>query len=248
MQVLGWHSVGVEPGAEHRPDRRLPFALVEDVEAPALSPADHHHLARVRRLRDGDPLIAGDGAGRFRRVRLGTPLVPDGDVVSVPAPSPRLTVAFALTKGDRPELVVQKLVEIGIDRIVPFTAERGVVRWDVDKAARNVGRWRAIAREAAAQAHRPWLADVDDVRPFGEVAAELGRDAGAALAHPDAVPGPAPAVAHPAPTTVLVGPEGGWSATEETAVGRWIGLGPNILRAETAAIVAASRIVAAYRT
>jgi 16S rRNA (uracil1498-N3)-methyltransferase len=238
MQVLGWHSGAVDPGAEQRPERQLPFALVDDVEAPTLSPGDHHHLARVRRLRDGDPLTAGDGAGRFRRVRLGTPLVPDGDVVSVPAPSPRLTVAFALTKGDKPELVVQKLVEVGIDRIVPFTAERSIVRWDLDKAARNVDRWRVIAREAAAQAHRPWLATVDDIRAFG--------DAGAALAHPDA--GPGPATPADTPTTVLVGPEGGWSATEASAVGRWIGLGPNILRAETAAIVAASRIVAAHRT
>jgi 16S rRNA (uracil1498-N3)-methyltransferase len=230
------------------PDRRLPFAIVDDVDAPELPPADHHHLGRVRRLRDGDPLTAGDGAGRFRTVRFGSPLRPDGEVVRVPEPSPTLTVGFALTKGDKPELVVQKLVEVGVDRIVPFTAERSVVRWDGDKAARNVERWRAIAREAAAQAHRPWLAEVGDVRPFAELAAELAGDAGAALAHPDGGPRPAGGPGDPSPTTVLVGPEGGWSAGEEAAIGRWIGLGPNILRAETAAIVAASRIVAAHRT
>lgn len=230
------------------PDRRLPFVLVDDVDAPELSPADHHHLARVRRLRDGDPLTAGDGAGRFRPVRFGTLLVPDGAVVSVPAPTPLLTVAFALTKGDKPELVVQKLVEVGVDRIVAFTAERSVVRWDADKAARHVGRWRAIAREAAAQAHRPWLATVDDVRTFDDVATHLGADPGTALAHPDAVPEPGTDPAPEAPTAVLVGPEGGWSAAEEAAIERRIGLGPHILRAETAAIVAAARIVAAHRT
>lgn len=229
------------------PDRQLPFALVDDIDAPELSPADHHHLSRVRRLRDGDPLTAGDGAGRFRPVRLGTPLRPDGDVVTVPMPAPPLTIAFALTKGDKPELVVQKLVEVGIDRIVPFVAERSIVRWDPDKAARNVERWRAIAREATAQAHRPWLAQVDEVVPFAELATRLGGDPGAALAHPDA-PGPLDDASGPVPTTVLVGPEGGWSAAEEAAIGRWIGLGPHILRAETAAIVAASRIVAAHRT
>ena len=225
----------------HGPDRRLPFAFVDDVEAPELSADEQHHLGRVRRLRDGDPLTVGDGAGRFRPVRFGSPLQRDGDVVAVPAPSPPLTVAFALTKGDKPELVVQKLVEVGVDRIVPFTAEHSVVRWDADKAARNVARWRVIAREAAAQAHRPWLADVSDVRMFGELVTELGDDPGAALAHPDGGD-------DGAPTAVLVGPEGGWSAAEEAAIGRWIGLGPNILRAETAAIVAASRIVAAHRT
>lgn len=230
----------------HGPDRRLPFVLVEDLDAPALTPDDHHHLARVRRLRDGDPLTAGDGAGRFRSVRFGTPLQPDGELHVAPAATPRLTVAFALTKGDKPELVVQKLVEIGVDRIVPFTAERSVVRWDPDKARRNVTRWRTIAREAAAQAHRPWLAQVEELRSFAEVVAEVAAEPGAALAHPDAEP--IAGGSDDAPTTVLVGPEGGWSPEEEAAVDRRMGLGPHILRSETAAIVAASRIVAAHRT
>ena len=229
------------------PDRQLPFAFVDDLGAPELSPADHHHLARARRLRDGDGLTVGDGAGRHRAVRFGTPLRPDGDIVSVPAPEPVLTVGFALTKGDKPELVVQKLVEIGVDRILPFVAERSVVRWDPDKAARNVERWRSIAREAAAQAHRPWLAEVADVAPFAEVVAAVGNGPDTALAHPDAPAHGAEGTAG-APTTILVGPEGGWSAAEEAAVGRWVGLGPHILRAETAAIVAGSRIVAVHRT
>lgn len=240
---------GVDHLAVPRPDRRLPFALVEDLDEPVLAPDEHHHLARVRRLRDGDPLTAGDGRGRFRPVRFGTPLRPDGDVVAVPAPSPRLTVAFALTKGDKPELVVQKLVEVGVDRIVPFVADRSVVRWDDAKAARNVERWRVIARAAAAQAHRPWLAEVDAVRTFAELAAELADAPGAALAHPDAPSGGGDGgdggPGHP--TSVLVGPEGGWSLAEEAAVARRVGLGPHVLRAETAAIVAASRMVAAHR-
>jgi 16S rRNA (uracil1498-N3)-methyltransferase len=229
------------------PDRQLPFAFVDDLDAPELSPADRHHLARVRRLRDGDGLTAGDGAGRHRTVRFGTPLRPDGDIVSAPAPDPVLTIGFALTKGDKPELVVQKLVEIGVDRILPFVAERSVVRWDPDKAARNVERWRAIAREAAAQAHRTWLAEVADVVSFPEVVAAVGSGPDTALAHPDA-PAPGAEVVAGAPTGILVGPEGGWSAVEESTVRRWVGLGPHILRAETAAIVAGSRIVAVHRT
>jgi 16S rRNA (uracil1498-N3)-methyltransferase len=229
------------------PDRQLPFAFVEDLDAPELALADHHHLARARRLRDGDRLTVGDGAGRHRAVRFGTSLRPDGEIVCAPPPDPVLTVGFALTKGDKPELVVQKLVEVGVDRILPFVAERSVVRWEPSKALRNVERWRSIAREAAAQAHRPWLAEVADVAPFAEVVAAAGGAPEVALAHPDApVPG-AWAVAGP-PTAILVGPEGGWSADEEAAVRRWVGLGPHILRAETAAIVAGSRIVAVHRT
>jgi 16S rRNA (uracil1498-N3)-methyltransferase len=215
----------------------LPFAFVEDLARPVLPAAERHHLERVRRLRPGDALCVGDGAGRFRRVRLGPELVPDGEVTSVPRPRPPVTIGFALTKGDRPELVVQKLVEIGVDRIVPFVAERTVVRWDDAKAARHVERWRVIAREAAAQAHRPHLAAVADVMTFAEAAALPG----AALAHPD---GP---VVEAFPATVLVGPEGGWSAPEEAAVASWVDLAPHVLRAETAAVVAGTLAVARRR-
>jgi 16S rRNA (uracil1498-N3)-methyltransferase len=220
------------------PDRRLPFTFVEDLDALVLPPAEHHHLARVRRLRGGDPLTVGDGAGRFRAARFGDPLAADGPIVTVPAPRPAIAVAFALTKGDKPELVVQKLVEIGVDAIVPFVAGRSVVRWDDAKATRNVDRWRAIAREAAAQAHRPHLASVEDVTTFAEVAAR----AGATLAHPDGPP------LSTLPGVLLVGPEGGWSAAEEAAVEARIGLGPHVLRAETAALVAGALAVAARST
>jgi 16S rRNA (uracil1498-N3)-methyltransferase len=217
------------------PDRRLPFAFVDDLDAPVLADGERHHLERVRRLRPGDGLTVGDGAGRFRLVRFGPRLELDGPIESAPAPASPVTVGFALTKGDKPELVVQKLVEIGVHRIVPFVAERTVVRWEPAKAARNVRRWRVIAGEAAAQAHRPHLAVVDEVATFAEVAALRV----AALAHPDgaALTGDI--------RTILVGPEGGWSPAEESAVPTWIGIGPHILRAETAALVAAALLVAA---
>ena len=211
------------------PDRRWPFAFVDDLDAPVLSSDARHHLERVRRLQAGDPLTVSDGAGRFRVVRFGADLAVEGDIVAA-APAPHdVTVAFALTKADKPELVVQKLVEIGVHRIVPFTAERSVVRWDAAKSARNVERWRVIAMEAAAQAHRPALAEVTDVLDFATVAALPG----AALADPDGE------VLRPGrDTVVVVGPEGGWSTAEKAAVAGRVRLGRHILRAETAAIVA----------
>ncbi len=169
-------------------------------------------------------------------MRLGPSLLPDGDVVVEARPSPAITVGFALTKGDRPELVVQKLTELGVDVIVPFVANRTVVRWDDVKAARNAARGRTIAREAAAQCHRAWLPEVREPVPFAVAASGPG----VALAHPDGGP---PSLDHP---TVLVGPEGGWSIEEESAVPGRIGLGPHVLRAETAA-VAAGALLAALR-
>jgi 16S rRNA (uracil1498-N3)-methyltransferase len=217
-----------------RPDRTIPFAFVDDLDAPALDDDERHHLERVRRLRPRDSLTVGDGRGRFRVVRFGPGLAADGPIEQVSRAVPSITVAFALTKSDKPELVVQKLTELDVDRIVPFVAARTVVRWDGAKAARNVERWRTIAREAAAQAHRPWLPEISDVGTFAQVMATDG----ATVADPDGGP---PTLERP---TVLVGPEGGWAPEELAAAPHRTRLPGNVLRAETAAVVAGALLVA----
>lgn len=179
-------------------------------------------------------MTVGDGHGRYRVVRLAGELEPDGEITTAPRLGPPLAVAFALTKGDRPELVVQKLTEVGVDAVLPFVSARTVVRWDPEKAARNVLRWQAIAREAAAQCHRAWLPTVAAVGDFAAVAAHPG----AALADPDGDP---PTLGHP---TVLVGPEGGWAPDEAAAIPARVRLGPHILRSETAAVVAGALLAA----
>lgn len=209
-------------------------AFVADVTDPELGSGDRHHLERVLRLRPGEPLTVADGAGRWRLCRFGPSLEPDGPVEHEVAPSPPITVAFALTKGDRPELVVQKVTELGVDRIVPFVAERSVVRWDADKAHRQLERLRIVAREAAMQSRRAWLPEVVPVATFAEVSGL----AGACLA--DAGGGP-PDLRHP---VVLIGPEGGWSEREREAPIPVLSLGPGILRSETAAIAAGCLMVA----
>jgi 16S rRNA (uracil1498-N3)-methyltransferase len=208
--------------------------VVADVGAPVLDERDRHHLDRVRRLRPGDDVSVTDGRGRWRWCRFGPELEPAGEVHDDPAPTPELTVAFALVKGERPELVVQKLTELGVDRIVPFVAERSVVRWDGPKAQRNADRLRRVAVEAAMQSRRTWLPEVDEPTTFAAVCALPGA-AGA-------VPGgPTPTLARP---TLLVGPEGGWTPTEVAALPASVGLGPTILRAETAAITGAALLCA----
>ena len=216
------------------PDRNLPFALVDDLEQPVLDADEHHHLARVRRLRPGDPLTAGDGAGRWRPVSFGEPLEPTGPIESVARAEPAITVAFAIVKGDRTELIVQKLTEVGVDGIVPFVAARSVARWDDAKAERHHARLVAIARSAAAQSHRPWLPEV--LAPV-RFAAAAGL-AGAALADPE---GAAPSLDTP---TLLIGPEGGWTPDELAANPRRVALAGHVLRSETAAIVAGSLLCA----
>ena len=210
--------------------------FVDDLDAPVMAEADRHHLDRVLRLRAGEAVTVSDGRGGLRPCTYvaGGGLEPAGDVVRVAAPAPSLGVGFALVKGTKPEWIVQKLTECGVDRILPFVAERSIVRWDEAKAGRNLERWRRVAVEAAMQSRRVWLPVVAPVRPFGSVA-----DAdGVWLADAAGVAGPT--LGDGAEVTVLVGPEGGWSATERAATGadRFVRFGGSVLRAETAAIAA----------
>ena len=210
--------------------------FVADLDHPEVDERDRHHLQRVLRLRAGEVVTVSDGAGRVRECTIdaGLTLTPAGAVVFEPAPEPSIAVGFALVKSERPEWIVQKLTECGVDRIVPYIASRSVVRWEDDKAARNVERWRTIAREAAMQSRRARLPVVDDVHPF----ADLVSAPGVALADADGEP----------PTVddrfVLVGPEGGWTDAERSAVARHVRLGSHVFRTETAAIAAGVMLTA----
>ncbi|HEX8804866.1 MAG TPA: RsmE family RNA methyltransferase [Acidimicrobiales bacterium] len=211
-------------------------AFVDDLDAPVLSADDQRHFLRVLRLPLGSYITVSDGHGTWRTCRLTSDpsLTVHGETVKDPAPNPPITVAFALVKGERPELVVQKLTELGVDRIVPFVADRSVVRWDAPKAERQTARLAQIARQAAMQSRRTRLPEVGPMRTF-HGAATLD---GAALADPDGAP---PTLERPA---VLVGPEGGWSPEERSAGLPSIRLGPHVLRAETAAITAGALLAA----
>jgi 16S rRNA (uracil1498-N3)-methyltransferase len=208
--------------------------FVADLDAPELSSDDRHHLERVLRVRPGEAVTLSDGAGRWRPCRFGAILEPTGEVHREERPTPALTVGLALTKGDRLDWAVQKLTEVGVDVIVPMAADRSVVRWDGDRAVQHLERLRRISRQAAMQSRRAWLPAVTEVRPFAELA---GRP-GAAMA--DRGGGP-PSLRSP---LVLVGPEGGWSEEEGAVPLPRVGLGPHVLRAETAAVAAATLLAA----
>lgn len=213
----------------HPADEPGPMAFVSDLEVPVLAESDVHHLVRVLRQRAGDPMTVADGSGRWRTARLDlsthASLDSLGAVSELADPVPAIAIGFALVKGDKPELIVQKLTELGVDRIVPFRSDRSVVRWDDAKAAKAVDRLRAVARSAAMQCHRPHLPVVSDVADLGGLVA-----AGAALADRS---GAAPSLDVP---FVLVGPEGGWSEAEAGRPAPRVGFGAHVLRAETAAL------------
>ena len=197
--------------------------FVDDLDAPALDPDDEHHLARVLRLRPGEAVSVSDGQGGWRAgAWTGSSVDPTGEVQRDRRPAPSVTIGVPLLKGDRTEWAVQKLVEVGVDTVVPLVAARTVVR------SRNVARLRRVAREAAMQSRRTWLPEVKEIVPF----AELVTRPEVAMAEPGGEP---PSLDRPC---VLVGPEGGWAPEELAAAVPRTALGLPVLRAETAAVAA----------
>jgi 16S rRNA (uracil1498-N3)-methyltransferase len=214
-----------------------PHVFVESLETMVLGEDDHRHLSKSLRMRSGDALTVSDGQGNWRKAAFqeGGSLEPTGETAHITAPGRTTTIAFALVKGNKPELVIQKLTEIGVDNIVVLAASRSIVRWDEAKASKAFDRWRRIVREAAMQSHRVRLPSID-----GVISAEswLARSE-VAIAHF----GGSPVAEHH--TSIAIGPEGGWTDTEAGLAGQRIGLGPTVLRAETAAIVAGTLLTAA---
>lgn len=212
---------------------------------------DAHHLVRVLRARPGDDVSLADGTGRLYEARLADTR---GDAVEltlesryeVPPPRPRLTVVHALPKGRKLDDVVQRLSEVGVDRLVPVHSRRSEVRLSGAKVDKALGRWRAVALAAGKQSRRARLLEVT---PVGEWMSALSDvDAGVVLWE-DAQTGlreqmRAVGDTDPAEVTLAVGPEGG--LTDEEAAGGLLAasLGPTVLRTETAALVAATLALA----
>ena len=161
--------------------------------------------------------------------------MPTGETVTEMPTGPELAVALAPVKGDHTDDAVEKLVEIGIDRLIVLApVEHSVVRWDGERAANAIGRYRRIVRAAASQSRRTVLPQVEGPVALADV---LARD-GCAMAEPGGPEG------MDGVTIVVIGPEGGFSQSEVAMARRTVGLGGSVLRAGTAAVVAGTLMVA----
>jgi len=145
-----------------------------------LSGAEGRHAAIVRRLRPGERADVTDGAGLVAECVVAGPA--DGGLEltvlarrEVPRPDPAITVVQAIPKGDRGELAVEEMTEVGVDRIVPWAAARSVPVWQGARGERSLARWRLTAREAAKQSRRAWIPEVTAVASAGQVAADRAR-------------------------------------------------------------------------
>lgn len=216
----------------------------------------HRHLARVLRARPGDLLTLFDGAGTeveaevtrvgARETELALGARRSGIQVD---PTRAITLLVAIPRGERMDLVVQKVTELGAARLVPLVAGRSVAR-PVPGTSRQA-RWDKIAREAARQSGRADAPVIDEPCPLVRALADPGLPA-RRLALWEGSPGRPLRGALEGPperTALLVGPEGGLAPDEVTAAeaAGWsaVGLGPRVLRVETAAIVAVALAQAA---
>ena len=235
-----------------------PLFLVDRLpsgETYTLDGAEGHHAATVQRLRVGEHLLLGDGRGGTAAavvtgVGRGTLDLLVTDRRYVPPPDPRLVVVQGIAKGERGELAVQAMTEVGVDEIVPWAASRSVAQWRGGRGARARDKWVATAREAAKQARRPWLPAVSGSagapdQSTGLVARRLSAAAAAFGLHEDAE---ARLSARPLPSSgeivLVVGPEGGIAPTEleafEAAGAAPVRLGTAVLRTSTAGVAALS--------
>ena len=215
------------------------------------------HAVVVRRLRAGERIVLTDGLGAaatctVTEVGKASLTAAVDEVTHLPAEEPLVTVVQAIPKGDRGELAVEVLTEVGADVIVPWSAERCVGVWRGDRAAKSLAKWRATAREAAKQARRVHFPAVTEPATTAEVVGLLAGASVPVVLHEDAS-GPIGNLPIPGRgrIVVVVGPEGGISEAELAAfaaVGAEpVRLGSSVLRTSTAGVAAVAALLARTR-
>jgi 16S rRNA (uracil1498-N3)-methyltransferase len=226
----------------------IPGSLVE------LPPDTASHLAKVLRARSGDELILFNGDGReftgaIEAVRGSRVSASIGDSRPVDRESPlAITLVQCVPRGDRMDFIVQKATELGVARIVPVLSQRSVVRLDKGQAESKATHWRAVAVSACEQCGRNRLPTIEAAQPLLNYLGESSPGTGPRLVlEPESATharttaqdlgGTAGAIVD---AEIAIGPEGGFASDEleafRVAGFSQIGLGPRILRTETAAI------------
>ena len=222
---------------------------------------DNRHITNVLRLGPGDTIGLLDGRG-MEYVAAIEAVLPQGTRVRIVSAQPSqtespvmLTVAQALLKDRKMDRIVRQLTELGVSAWLPFFSQRSVPKPDPRKLTARGERWKRISREAVKQCRRGKVVDIRPAVSFGEMLGQGKRcDLRLIFWENEAQPlAPGSGLPHPGPFRRIfaaVGPEGGFSADEIEAARAagfiTAGLGPRILRADTAAVAAASLLQYLY--
>ncbi|MGF6948376.1 16S rRNA (uracil1498-N3)-methyltransferase [Neobacillus sp. B4I6] len=221
---------------------------------------DRHHIVKVMRMQLGDQIICVDPEGKQAVCALAE--ITDTSVVAdvvqwkdIGSELPiSITIASGLPKGDKLEWIIQKGTELGAHQFLPFSAARSVVKWDEKKAAKKIDRWKKIAKEAAEQSHRAFLPEVSSAISFKELLSKskdfdyklVAFEEESRNGETSVFASTLNKMSKGNSLLLVFGPEGGLSDTEvqqlknnDFAV---CGLGPRILRTETAPLYALAAI------
>lgn len=205
-----------------------------------------HHAARVLRLKEGDAVSIFNGQGgecEARIIAIGKRGV-EVEIVAwhpIERESPlQVVLAQAISAGEKMDYTLQKAVELGVGAIQPLASERSVVRLSGERAEKRVAHWQGVVIAACEQSGRNRVPEVAPIRPLFDWLGQPNQDGLRLMLSPDA-PGGLRELAQPeGPVTLLIGPEGGFSAEESLAAQNHgfapLRLGARILRTETAAL------------
>ncbi|MEE4273577.1 MAG: RsmE family RNA methyltransferase [Thermoanaerobaculales bacterium] len=221
-----------------------PNRLTDEGVSLRLDDGESRHAFGALRLTSGTRVVLVDGEGSLARgaltlARRGSAEVLVESVESVPRPAGGLTLAVGILAGSAMDPVVQKAVELGVERLVPVCCRRSQL--GAKRAASRLDHWDRLSRQALKQCHRVWAMTVSAPVSLAELVSRVDSGRGV-LAHPSGLPVRELSL-HP-DTVLLVGPEGGLAPEEEALLDaegwRRLRLGPHILRASTAAIAGAA--------
>ncbi len=204
--------------------------------------AEARHAVTVSRISIGESITIGNGAGLVISGLVVSAqhtefVVEVETVVETPPASPAIWLVQALAKGDRDELAVQQATELGVDGVIPWSAQRSIVKWEGAKVQKGRARWGAIVREASKQSVRPWVPEVGDLASLAVLVA-LATETRMLLLEPSAERTLSALEPDDRDVVLVVGPEGGIAPSElsrlEAAGATSVRLGDTILRTSTA--------------
>ena len=223
-----------------------PGEISKDTKSFTLDGDEGRHAATVKRMREGEVIHLCDGQGS-RAIATVTTVHKHSLDLSIDqftfeeAPEPRFVVVQALAKGERAELAVEMLTEVGADAIIPWRAEHSIGKWD--SVEKGLEKWRRTSRESAKQSRRAWIPEISNLKTTAEVCELMSQAQSVFVLHESADQALAAcAIREQGTIMIVVGPEGGISPDElaafSTSGARIVHMGASVMRTSTAGAIA----------
>ena len=223
-----------------------PGEISKETKIFTLDGDEGRHAATVKRMREGEVIHLCDGQGTRAiatvvKVHKHSLDLTIDQFTFEEAPEPRFVVVQALAKGERAELAVEMLTEVGADAIIPWRAEHSIGKWD--SVEKGLEKWRRTSRESAKQSRRAWIPEISNLKSTAEVCEMMSLAQSVFVLHESADQALAAcAIREQGTIMIVVGPEGGISPDElaafSAAGARVVHMGASVMRTSTAGAIA----------